>query len=165
MKIKSLGFTIVETVIYMGLLSILLIVLTELFLSVLDVQSESEATSAIQQDGRYLLSKLNYDLTQASAVSTPTLGATAPSLVTTINGQTYSYQLSGPNLVLSINGAAANQLNSYLSSVSGLSFTRLGNGIGKEDTIRVNFDLTSAASRPNGPQTTNFLTTVGLRPN
>lgn len=159
------GFTIVELVIYMGLMSILLLVLSDLFVSVLNIQSESEATSVIQQDGRYLLAKLNFDLTRVHSVTTPTLGATTPNLVVTISGQTYAYQLNGSNLTLSINGASADQLNSYASKVSNLTFTRIGNGIGKEDTIRINFDLTSVVIRETGPQTTNFLTTVGLRTN
>ena len=163
--IKNRGFTIVELIIYMGIMSVLLLVLTDLFISVLDIQSESEVTSAIQQDGRYILTRLNYDLTQVKTITTPTLGTTTPNLIVTISGQTYSYQLTGPNLTLSINGAPGNQLNSYASSISGLTFTRLGNGIGKEDTIRISFDLTSIVNRSNGPQTTNFLTTVGLRPN
>src|SRR4030042_5852170 len=65
------GFTLVEILLYMGLLAILLVVLTEILVSILAVKIEFEATSSVEQDSRFLLSRLFYDINRASAITTP----------------------------------------------------------------------------------------------
>src|SRR3989338_7347848 len=45
------GVSMVELVLYMAILSVLLTILTSVFVSALDVQSESQATSSVEQDG------------------------------------------------------------------------------------------------------------------
>src|SRR3990172_6790072 len=48
------GFTIIELILYMGMLSILLAVLSQIFVSILNVQLESQSSSSIEQDSRYI---------------------------------------------------------------------------------------------------------------
>src|SRR3990167_7290655 len=70
------GFTIVELVIYMGLFSILLVVMTQLFISTLKVQLSSESTSNVEQDSRFILARMMFDTQNASDIVIPaTLGA------------------------------------------------------------------------------------------
>lgn len=156
------GFTLVEMLLYMGLLSIFLVVLTDLFVNILDVKSESEATSAVEQDGRYVLARLAYDVSRAADISQPlNLGQSNNNLVMTIDGVTYTYSLNGTNLQLD-NNLGTNNLNSSESRVSGLNFTKIGNAGGKE-TIQVTFTLTSAATRVGSNEVRAFNTTVGRR--
>jgi len=56
------GFTLIEILIYMGLMAALIIVLTNVFVTVLETQLESSSTSVVEIDGRYLLSRLIYDI-------------------------------------------------------------------------------------------------------
>lgn len=56
-KLKK-GVTIVELLVYIGLLSIFMLVLLDVFTTILNAKLESESTSALNQDARYVYSKL-----------------------------------------------------------------------------------------------------------
>ncbi len=163
-KISNLnrGFTLVELIIYMGLLVIFLLVLSNIFASILDVRTESESISAVEQDGRFIMARLSYDINRASAVSTPaSLGGSGNSLTMVIGSVNYTYALSGSNLVLT-NDLGTNNLNSSESTISSLSFQRLGNSGGK-DTVKIQFTVNSVAQRDKGVETKTFYITGGRR--
>ena len=160
------GFSLVEMLIYMGLFSIILTSLMQLFGSILDVKFESEATSAVTQDGRYIISRLTYDIHQADLIDSPSLGNQAPTLHITGSGMDYTYSLDGDNnLQISDNLASpttVNQLNSADTTVSNLSFTTLGNTTGKK-TVQVSLDVKSKVLRRGENQIETFKTTIGTR--
>lgn len=156
------GFTIIELLIYMGILTIFLVVMTEIFLSSLDVQLSSEATSAVSQDGRFILARLAHDVGRAETITMPSsLGGTANTLQILIDGITYTYDVAGGVFTLT-NNFGTNPLQSYSSSVSGFTVTRLGNVDGKE-SARMGFTITSETGLSKGPETRTFETTVGVR--
>lgn len=156
------GFTLIEILVFMALFSVILIVLTDLFSSTLQVRTESEATAAVQADASYIMARLMHDIAQASAVTVPSsLGGSGASLQITLNGINYSYALSGGNLTLT-NNTGTNVLNGTDTTVSSLSFTRLGNGVAK-DSVRFSYTVTSKASRSSGQESRTIQTTVGLR--
>jgi type II secretory pathway pseudopilin PulG len=156
----SKGFTLIELVLYMGLMSILVGVLGSVFATIVDVQLETEATSSVDQDGRYILSKLLYDVKTATAIGTPgSAGVTSSTLQMTVNSVSYTYSLdSGGNLQV-LNNFGTNILNSYDSQISNLSFQRIGNG-GSNDTIKTSFTVTSRTQRKSGPESRTFQTTL-----
>ncbi len=160
------GFTLVELLIYMGLLSLFLLVLTSIFASILDVQLESQASSSVEEDGRFILARLTYDFGRAKAIVSPaTLGSSATSLILNINGINNTFSLSGQDLILTDN-TGSNKLNSFDDNVSNLNFTYLANSAAESTisaTIRANFTLTSKVSRKNGPEAKTLQTTLGLR--
>ncbi len=160
-KIKK-GFTLVEILLYMALLSIFLITLVDILVSALDVQLESQATSAVDIDSRFISSRLNYDILRASAITTPAnLGDTANSLVATIGGVNYTYSLSGGNLVLN-DGSGGKNLNSSESTVAGISFQKLGSA-GSKETIHVVYTLESVTLRASGKESRIIDTVFGRR--
>lgn len=145
------GFTLVEILIYMGIMAVFVTVLTNIFLSVLETQVESSATSLVEVDGRYVLSRLIYDIHQAAGITTPASpGQSSSSLVL----NSHSFDVS--NGALLIDGT--DNLTGVDTTVSNFSVTRLGNGLGN-DTLQISFDLTS------GAESRNYQTTVSLRPN
>lgn len=162
-KIKiNKGFTLVEILLYMALLSIFLITLVDILVSVLDVQLESQATSAVDIDSRFLSSRLNYDISRASAISMPAnLGDTVGSLALTIGGVQYTYSLSGGNLVLN-DGSGGNNLNSSQSKLVSISFQKLGNSAGKE-TIHIVYTLEGETTRASGKESRTIDTVIGIR--
>ena len=156
------GFTIVELLIYMGLLAGFLVIITELFASIMDVKLESNATSSVEQDGRYILTRLAYDIPKSSSITTPTsLGNTSSSLVLVVSGVTYTYSLVGSNLQL-VNNLGTNNLNTSESGISNISFQKIGN-VGGKETIKLNFTVTSSTIRNSGPEVRTFSTTIGRR--
>ncbi len=157
------GFTLIELLLTMGLMSILLLVLSQVFISILDLRLESEATDVVAQDGRYILSRLTYDLNRASAITIPaTQGGTGSQLQITISGVAHTYDVSGGNLTITT-GGNSDSLDGYGTTVSNVSFTRLGNVNGK-NTAQISFRLTSTIDTAGtGTNTRDFQTTVGIR--
>lgn len=147
---------------YMGLLSILLVVLVDIFSSALDVQLQSQATSSVSQDGRFLLSRFMYDLQRSENVVIPAAaGSQSNTLQITVGGINYTYAVESENLQIS-NNNGADTLNSFDTTVSNLSFQKIGN-VGGKDTVKILFTLTGKDIKKSGREIKNFQTTVGLR--
>lgn len=161
-KIKQKGFSLVELLIYMGLMSFMLLILTDIFVSVLDVRRESESFSAVEQDGSFIMSRLVYDVNRANSIPTPSsLGQSTTSLVTEIDGRENTYLVDNGRLMLN-NDLGSNNLNSSTTQVSSLSFQKIGNVNGKE-TIVIGLTLNSTTQRSSGPESKSFQTTASLR--
>lgn len=159
---RSRGFTLVEALVVMALLTGFLMILTTLLTSAIDIQTSSESYSAVMTDGRFIMARLNYDIARASAVTTPgTLGGSSATLVLIINGNTYTYDTSGGNLQLA-DPSSTDQLNSSGTAVSGLNFEALGNSGGKT-TVRYTFTLTSTTHHNGGSDTQTYTSTAGLQ--
>ena len=160
---KAKGFTLVEMLVYMGIFSILMGVLVQIFFSAIDIQLTSRATSSVDQDGAYILSRMDYDISRAQAVTLPSnYGVGSNTLTLQIGSFPYTYSLdSNNNLVLS-NPNGINQLNSADTTLSSLTFTRIGVP-GGNDTIQLNFQLKSTTQRSTGYETRDYTTTISLR--
>src|SRR5438094_795700 len=86
------GFTLIEFLMYIGIFSILLVALFQLFTTILDIQSESQATSSVDEDGKFILSRLSYDIQRTNAIVTPaSVGQQGSTLQLTIGGASYTY--------------------------------------------------------------------------
>ena len=80
-------------------------------------------------------------------------------LTIVINSVAYTYSLSSGNLVL--NGS---QLNSYNTTISSLTFTRLGQTTLGKNSIKINLTLQSRLTRKGGvTDSKNFQTTIAIR--
>lgn len=163
------GFTLLELLLYIGLTSILIAILSQVFLATLSVRLESQNTTSVQQDGRYILARMTYDIHRATSVTIPALGQTSSgmSLVIHENGvdRTYFYTLDGSNLTLTV-GTASAQLNSAGSRISSLAITRLGNSASissAKDTLTISMTLVESAAVKSGTQALQLQSTVGLR--
>lgn len=174
MKIKFLnknnifsqkGVSLIELILYMTILSVLLTMLTSVFVSALDVQSESQAVSSVEQDGNYILARLSYDIHRAQSINIPVAYGlpSADSFQIVIGGINYAYSMDANNNLVLANNLGVNNLNNYGSSVSDLSVQRLGNAGGVEDTLKINFTVASRTKRISGFETKNFQTNLSLR--
>src|SRR3989344_4201404 len=163
MKKTVYGFTLIEMILYISLLTVLMTVLTSLFISILDNQLKTSETSEVEQDGRFIIARFIYDISQAQNITLPaTVGGTSSSLQFTQSGINYTYSPSNGNLQLS-DGTYTDMLNSYNTSISNLTFQRLGNASGK-NTISVHLMVTSKIQSPGGGfEQKDFTITVGTR--
>lgn len=158
------GVTIVELLLYMSILAVLLAILTSIFISALDVQSESQVTSSVEQDGNYILTRLAYDIHRAQSVNIPAInGTTANSFQIVINGVNYTYSIDGNSNLILANNLGSNNLNSSGASVSAFLVSRLGNVGGVENTLKINFTITSREEKISGHEAKNFQTNFSLR--
>lgn len=164
-KLTQTGVTFVELLIVMGLLSVFLMILATIFAKTIDVQSQTEGYSAVLSDGRYIMARLDYDIARASgasAITSPaTLGASSSSLIMSISGATYTYQVSGNALQLTDGTGTANLTDDNIV-ISAVSFLKLGNASGKH-TIRYTFTLTSTGTHGSGKDSQTFTGTAERR--
>ena len=159
------GFTLVELLLYMGIFSILLVMLFQIFASIFDVQLESKSVSSVTQDGLFIQNRLNYDASRTKSIVAPALGQSSESLSLLIENEVYIYSIANGNLNLSstVSGTLG-QLNSADTTVSA-TFTRLSDTAGKNhDTITASFTLTSKTVKQGIPNVEDFRATLGLRP-
>ena len=145
----------------MGIFSILIFVLTDIFIGTLNEKNKSEATSTLSQDAKFIISKLQYDIRNANSILSPELGLSDSNLTIVLYGQALTYSSQSGNLVLN-DGTANYNLNSAESKISYLNFERIGNPNGK-NSIHINIRLESLKKVINIPQIINLETTVGLR--
>lgn len=161
-QIKNKGFSMIELLVYMSLFSIVIVLLADMFASLLSVQLKTQSTSYVEQDGRYILTRLMRDVATAQSIATPSLGGqTTPTLTLTLPADTYTYALTTGNLTLTT-GTGIDVLNGFDTTVSNLSFTKITN-TGAKDTVRINYTVTSKTKTPTGTKSVDYQTTVGLR--
>jgi type II secretory pathway pseudopilin PulG len=160
---RNRGITIVELLVYMGLLSIFLILLINVLVGTLSFKLQSESTSALNQDMRYILGKLSYDLYNADSVESPlNFGDTSASLTLTSGGVSRLYTVDSEDLILTIGGVAS-KLNGTDTKVQSISFEKLGTTEGKP-TVQIIITLESPiVLQGNRTETRTVQTTYGLR--
>lgn len=170
-KIKlQKGFTIVELLLYMGIFSILIVVMLQIFTMILSTHAESQATSNVDQDGSFILSRLTYDIHKASGITLPVVGTNCTatklntSCILTVGGKTYQMDGNG-NLNLVVAGDLQH-LNSVNTEIESITFATLGNSavINFKPSVEIEFTLKSKILQAGGrADTKTFHTTIGTR--
>lgn len=156
------GFTLIELIIYMGLLTVLVLVFTDIFTSVVDNQLSSSNTSEVSIDGRYIYSRFMYDIARAQSLTQPaSYGSPSSTLTLLINGENHTYALANGTIAIeNPNGTFA--LNGDGTTVSDLTFTRIGSTSAKS-TVKLNFTITGRVTTRGIFDQKVFQTTAGLR--
>lgn len=156
------GFTLVELIIYMGLLAMLVLIFTEIFTSVVDNQLSSNNTSNVSGDGRYIYSRFVYDVARAQSITDPLAFASPSSTMTLlINGENFTYHLTNGNLSIEA-PSGTYQLNSQGTTISNLEFTKVGSASARS-TVQLNFTVTGDVDTRGIFDQKDFQTTAGLR--
>lgn len=152
----------VEMLMYMGLLSLLLVVMVDLFVSSLNAQLESQATSGVDQDTKFILSRLSSDIRASDTISLPGFGATPSGMLSLVtSGITHTYATQSGKIIYTTQ-SQSDSLNSFESTTEDVTFQRLGNNNGK-NAIKIMFTIKSKTTRSSGPEIRRIETTVGTR--
>jgi len=148
----------VELLMVMGIMSILVVILSEVFGSILTMKLRSQATTAVAQDSRYVISRLAYDISRATDIT----NGSGNTLGLVINGAAYTYSLQASTLVLSIDGGSVQALTGVRTKINSLSFTRTD--VGAHKAVQINLNLAPVIIQPGGVTGARQLTTtVALR--
>lgn len=158
---KIEGFTIIELLLYMGIFSILLLVIFNLFLNALDLKAISESFSSVQEDGRFIVTKFENDITNANSITSPAIGSSSNTMQFVLYGTSYTYRLNNNNVEF-IAPDGTYILNGHNSQVKSLSFQNIGNVSGKQ-TIQLKITLQSLVAHNNVYDTISLQTTAGTR--
>jgi len=165
---KEKGTSLIELIVYFALLSTVLVIAVDIMFRTSEFSLESSAKGGLQEDARFIISRLSYDIHRAENVTTPAnIGNTSSTLILTNGSDTYTYNLVGSTLELQSETGPlpiiqnAN-INSNNTKVNSISFQRLGNSAGKH-TFKITFDLEGTTVQKGGPEQKTFETVVGLR--
>jgi len=158
---KVSGFTMIELILYMGLFSILLFVLLQIFASILSVHLESQATSSVDQEANLILSRLTYDIHRAKTVDKPSFSTLH---LSRLGSMDETYQMDGTGKYLQIaDSTSTEQLNSSDVTPT-ITYIILGNS-GKQQSVQINLTVTSNIKRTGGlTESQIYTTTVQTRP-
>jgi type II secretory pathway pseudopilin PulG len=157
------GYTLIELLLFMGILAIFLAVLTQIFTSTLDVQLESSNNSSVDQAKAFLLSRLQYDIHRSTSIVTPASpGQSSSTLVLNIGGVATTYQVINNQFTIT-NNQGTDILSDVTTQASNFQVTRIGNGT-SNDTVEITLTLTSTTQSSAGiAETRQLNTTYSLR--
>lgn len=165
-NVNQKGTSLIEVLLYIGLLSVVLIVIIDLLITSGSLKQEANGKSSLAQDAHYISQRLTYEIERADSVTSPaTIGQISQILNTTVGSESYTFSLNAGNLemqkMVGLSVLTAN-LNSSLTSVSNLSVQRLGNISGKS-SFKINFTLTNLKSTQQGTLSKNYEVVATLR--
>lgn len=163
------GTSLIELLVYFALLSIVLLIATDLMLKSGEFSLEFSSKNNIQADGRFINNRLVNDIHQATTINTPAnLGNIDSTLVLIIGNETHTYTLIGTDLQYTketpppeATTETAN-INSNLTKINSISFQRLGNTGGK-NMIKITFEIEDVKGKKGNPVNETFETMVGIR--
>lgn len=150
----------VELLVYIGLLSLFLTILTTLFVSIFKLQLTTQSTSALTQDTRFILARMGYDIENAESITNPNvLGSISNSLTLRDSANnSLTYALDAEN-DLTLNGEKINGIDTVISA---LTFQLIGTDA-DIPTIQVKFTIDSSIEEQSGIRSQSIQTTYGLR--
>ena len=144
--------TLIEIVIYIGILSTVVFLISNLVVMTTRLVLNVSANSSLNNDLNYISARLRYDLGRATSISNPsTTGISTNDLSLTINNETYTFDgASGASFTLT-EPSGTYQLNSKETTVVS-NFTLIGDP-GDAKTIKIDLTLTSLNQIPAGNKT------------
>jgi hypothetical protein len=142
----------------MGLLAGFVVILSGVFVALLDSKTQIIDASTLNQDSHYALQRMQYDISRATAITTPANnGDTTPTLVLSVPEGTLTYSVANQQLTLN-DGATSYALTHPSTKTTALSFERLGNTDGMS-TITITVGMESISTT----ESMSMTHTVGTR--
>ncbi|AKM82345.1 TPA: hypothetical protein DD449_04600 [Candidatus Berkelbacteria bacterium] len=153
---KRRGVTLMELIIYIGVMSIVIVAITDLAGRLVFAQKKNNASTEINETSNLISGKLNSDIANATAVN-----GIFPSntLILTVDGHQLQYDLSDNNLSLKTDSGEAVKLNSSRIKIqpvvpSTMIFNKAENGSANSVSYKMNFTLLTGSGIGNTVQTT-----------
>jgi Tfp pilus assembly protein PilW len=167
-RLSAGGITLIETVIYISLASVLLLALSALFVMSTTARVKNQSINEVNQQGSYVMEQMVQAVRGASAVTTPAAATTGSSLSLTLPAASASptvFSLSGTALQVKEGTATAVPLTNGLVQASNLSVVNLTRS-GTNGIVRISFTLarTKNSTRNEYDYSKTFTTSVSVRP-
>jgi type II secretory pathway component PulJ len=125
------GFSLFELVIYLGLLSIVSLIIGGTFISITRGRDQVQARNEVNSNLRSAVEKIGQDIRSASSVTTPaSAGATSSTLTLSVSGTSITYCVINSQLRRQSGGnctSASEAITSNLVLIGTPMFTRLEN--------------------------------------
>lgn len=162
---KRGGFSLFELLIYIAVLSAIVVVISNILISLSRSNGQSQARSEVNSSIRFANELLRQDIKNASIITTPASGTSSSSLNLTRNGVVISYDVLNGVLRRTKDGVLSSVTNSNIS-VDNLNFTRIENTnteFSKTNiSIKVNMTFRYNSTSPDWVYSTSLENTVSL---
>jgi Tfp pilus assembly protein FimT len=168
-KKQGKGFSLIELLIYVAILTIVIVLISNYFISLNRGRGKINARSEVDSNMRFSEKKLIQDIKAATAVSVPAyVGLSASTLQLTIPPDTILYDVSGGQLRRKINSQTPDWITSTSTvTVATPTFTRLENYNpilnATTTTIQINLSMSYNSLSPDYKYSESATTTASLR--
>lgn len=137
MNKNNKGFSLIEFVIYFGILAAVSILVVNLMINAARDKGHIEARTEVQQNLRYGMLRITQAIHQASSVN----GTPGATLSLVIGGVNNVFDLSSGVLRIKVGAAAEEPITSDKVTVTGLTFTKISNASPAKDTIQTSMTI------------------------
>lgn len=160
MKKNQRGFTLIELLLYISIAAIIVFTTASLLQLTLQSRIKNQTIAEVEQEGAQVMQLITQTVRNATAISSPTIGASGTSL----SVDTTVFDLSSGAVRIKEGVAAAVNLTSSKVTASNLNFQNLSRA-GTPNTIRVSFTITyiNSSGRNEYDFTKTFYGSAGLR--
>lgn len=160
------GFTLVETVIYIGLLSVIISFVLVVFYQIVGSGNQNRDRIEIDAEANFLMQKMIWALVDAQAINQPTVNTT--SSVLSVNKYNYSqnsivFDLSQNNLRISKASSTPVILNNGRVSLSRLIFEHDPQSLNTPESVKVTLGVVTTDAATPVPASTTITDTIYLR--
>lgn len=144
------GFTLIEVIIYLGLFGMLVGGAVVASYSIFESSGRNQTKSIIEEEGEFILAKINWALSGAQSVNSPAVSATSTFLSVvkwdTSIGNPIILNPVGVNMTVSRGANPAQAFNNTNVFVSNVLFTHTYKGTAEPESIDSHFTLTAKTS-------------------
>ena len=141
------GFTLMELALYIAILAVMTIVVSNTFLILNKGGVNVEAKSELNSNFHFVIEKIKRDVSSATAISSPAgAGANSTLLEVTVGGQLIKYTVSNNRVGRQSNNLPIEYVSSDSVNITNLNFLRLENintYLGKK---RISIEITIAGA-------------------
>ena len=144
MKNNSLqrGTTLLETLIYITLLSFIMAGTLISVYQILGSSNSNTSKNVTEQEAGFIMAKINWALSGASAINSPGPNSSSSSLSVTKDGNTILFASSGNDITIKNGAGSVTVLNSSRSKISTLNFQHIQQtGVTTTDSLKISFYL------------------------
>ena len=142
---KIYGFTLIETLLYIMIFSIVVFLIFQIYALVLESRGRQRTTVEVNEEGSRIIQMITQNVRNATSINSPTpannLDVLSIYTYTTANNPTL-YYLVGNDLVIKEGSATTVILNSNRVKITSLKFTNLSKS-GTKGTVKIEFTISS----------------------
>ena len=150
------AFSLIELLLYIAIVSIMMIVMTSFFGTIVESSLRSQTINEVQQNSSQIINFITQNIRNSSSIITPTTGNSSSSLISTVSGSPIGFDLNSGNLRYTTNPLDSLptyiNLNSNRVTVTSLTIYNLTGG--SEGNIRI--VMTLSRVNPDSRTTLNY---------
>ncbi len=148
MIINNKGFTFIELILYIAIVTIMLMAIVPFGWDAITSGAKSKVQQEVYSQGRFISERIKYEIRNATAINSPTSGTSA-SVLNLNSAPTTIIDLNSGKIRISQDGGSSyNNLNSNDTNITGLTFTSYTSSDNKTKNISFEFTITSTYSGP-----------------